>query len=449
MPRDSRPSSPLLCNVKRTHGFEPLTLEGRIPNDLRGTFFKTGPGVFERFGERVTHVFEADGLMSAVRFSEGGAQGAVKIVESAGYKEEEAASTYLYNSNATWLTRMRAMRKGQAKTSGNTNMFAWQERLFALMEGGALQEIDAQTLETLESTDLGIVKSAFSAHPHRVAALKTTFNFGVRYGKKMMLDLFALPDHQSARCIGTLEAPWRSMVHDFMATEKHLIFLIGPVELVLWRALMGLTDFTKLFQWQPKRNAQLWVVPLDDLAAPKVFELDPIWAWHFAGGYESEDGVVVDLSAYPNFDSIKSIGFEEDVGEAPRFTRVQTRGKSISVQRLFERPIDFPNRHPNTDGAFYRHVFGATLDGLVHFDLETGDEQHWRSPGGLQGSEPLVVPRGPDELDAYILALVFDEDRMQSGVSIFEASRLSEGPVAKAWFDQPLPLTFHGTFVSS
>src|SRR5690606_19037376 len=98
----------------------------------------------------------------------------------------------------------------------------------ALMEGGLPLEMDPETLDTLEETDLGVIPAAFSAHPHRVASLETTFNFGLRYGRKMEIDLFALPDEGAARKLGTVEAPWQSMVHDFIATDRHLLFLLGP-----------------------------------------------------------------------------------------------------------------------------------------------------------------------------------------------------------------------------
>ncbi len=438
--------SPLLSNVRRTHDFEPLTVEGTIPASLRGTFYKTGPGVFERFGQRVNHSFEADGLMSAVRFTDIGAFGAVKIVESAGYREEEKAGKFLYNSNASWLSRMRAAKNGIAKTTGNTSMFTYNDKLFALMEAGRLQEIDPETLETLEASDLGVVKSGFSAHPHRVSALNTTFNFGVRYGKDMLLDLYALPDTGVAKQIGCLKAPWRGMVHDFMATEKHLIFLLGPAELVLWRALLGLTDLGKLFRWKPELGAQLWVVPLSEPSKPQVFGLDAIWAWHFAGAWDTEDGVIVDVAAYPNFDSISAIAMEQDLVDLPALTRFQTKNQSISKTTIHDTPMDFPTRHPITDGRRYRHLYGATTDGLMHLDLKTETEQRWKSPGGLEGSEPLVVARSEAEDDAHILALIYDDSRSQSGVSIFDASHLADGPVATVWFGQPIPTTFHGTF---
>lgn len=117
------------------------------------------------------------------------------------------------------------------------------------MEGGLPQEMDPENLDTLEATDFGVIPATFSAHPHRVASLKTTFNFGLRYGRRMSIDLFALPDEGPAKKLGTIEAPWQSMVHDFIATDRHLLLMLGPVKLNIGRAILGLADLTKLFTW--------------------------------------------------------------------------------------------------------------------------------------------------------------------------------------------------------
>ena len=145
--------SPLLRSLARPHGFDALRVEGRLPETLRGTLYRAGPGLFERFGQRLTHAFETDGAITAVRLDGRGAQGAARIVESAGYRTEEAAGRFLYNSAASWLDRMRAMRSGSSKSTGNTSTFLWQDRLYALMEGGLPPEMDLATLDTLEATD--------------------------------------------------------------------------------------------------------------------------------------------------------------------------------------------------------------------------------------------------------------------------------------------------------
>src|SRR3954447_25322389 len=79
-----------LRDLPREHGFEPLTIEGRLPEGLRGTLYRNGPGLFSTFGRRYAHWFDGDGTVSAVRFDgAGGAAGAVRVVQGPGLREEQ------------------------------------------------------------------------------------------------------------------------------------------------------------------------------------------------------------------------------------------------------------------------------------------------------------------------------------------------------------------------
>ena len=42
--------------------------------------------------------------------------------------------------------------------------------------------------------------------------------------------------------------PWSAMVHDFIATQTHLVFVICPVRIAILRALLGVANFERLLQ---------------------------------------------------------------------------------------------------------------------------------------------------------------------------------------------------------
>jgi all-trans-8'-apo-beta-carotenal 15,15'-oxygenase len=65
---------------------------------------------------------------------------------------------------------------------------------------------------------------------------------------------------------------------------------------------------------------------------------------------------------------------------------------------------------------------------------------------GQRPSEPIFVPRaesGP-EGDGHLLTLVYDPKTHRSHVAVLDAQRLGAGPVARAFFDHHVPMTFHG-----
>ena len=57
---------------------------------------------------------------------------------------------------------------------------------------------------------------------------------------------------------------------------------------------------------------------------------------------------------------------------------------------------------------------------------------------------PRRVPRSED--DGWLVGPFLDYARGQSGVAVFDARHVADGPVALAWLDYPLPLAFHGQF---
>src|SRR5687767_9186898 len=93
-------------SLPREHGFEPLSVEGRLPADLVGTLYRNGPGIFEAFGRRYAHPFEGDGVISAIRIGAGQALGAARVVVSRGLAEERRKGRVLYGGAGPWWRRM-------------------------------------------------------------------------------------------------------------------------------------------------------------------------------------------------------------------------------------------------------------------------------------------------------------------------------------------------------
>ena len=85
----------LFTNLAREHGFEPAEVMGSLPDGLNGTLYLNGVGILEQFGRRYDHVFEGDGALTAIRFSNGKAYTASRVILSAGLREEQSAGRHL------------------------------------------------------------------------------------------------------------------------------------------------------------------------------------------------------------------------------------------------------------------------------------------------------------------------------------------------------------------
>jgi all-trans-8'-apo-beta-carotenal 15,15'-oxygenase len=445
-------------NLRRPHGFEPLEVEGTVPEDLRGCLYRVGPGLFERFGVTVAHPFEADAAMHAVRFGER-TEGAVRVLESAGYLEEQAAGRRLYGTGAGWLRNFSGNFRRRSKNTANTSVWLHDGQLYALMEGGRPTKIDRDSLAVLGEEDFdGVLRSTFSAHPHRVAALATSFNFGVRYGREHLLDVYAMPDHGGARRLTSVAMPWSALVHDFIATQTHLIFAICPVRIAIFRALLGVTNFERLLVWEPERGTQLLIVPLADPDAVVRIEAEPLWVWHFVNAFDDAGELVVDLCRYADFGTLAAIRTGRDKAteaSLPLFhrARIDARRKRMTSEQRHDAPAEFPRVHPRVAGARHRfaYILGAEdgRDCIRVLEVESGRASTWLPEHPTALSEPIPVVRGDrpgDERGVWLLTTGLDEARERSFIAVLDAENLERGPIAKAWFDQPLPLSFHGAF---
>ncbi|PRP92260.1 Apocarotenoid-15,15'-oxygenase [Enhygromyxa salina] len=454
----SNPSSPR--NLGRTHSFEALEVEGELPSDLAGTLYRVGPGLFERFGVRVDHPFDADGAITAVRVAAGGARGATQIIESEGYREEEAAGRRLYGSGASTLRQLRNNFTGRAKNTANTSAWAWNGGLYALMEGARPTELDPETLAVAGERDLGVVARTFSAHPHRVAELETTFNFGVRYGKHCGLDLYALPDAGPVRQIGAIDLPHNTLVHDFVATSTHLVFVICPVELIMWRALLGIGGIAKMLRWTPALGCELIVVPLAEPERPKRISCDAFWVWHFANGFAHGNDLVLDLCRYADFGSLDAIATGVRRSDPPRYQRafIDLDAGRVRFELRGDAGVEFPRVHPAVEGRAHQFAWVSvepegpeTGEGVGRIEPERGTLRAWMPAAGIKSGEPIPVPRGrgDDETDVWVLSLCHDGDSDRSFVAVLDGHEPERGPVAKLWFDQRIPQTYHGVWVGA
>src|SRR5207248_4937167 len=88
-------------DLPREHGYEPLVVEGTIPQELRGTIIRNGPTLFSAQGRPYDHWFDGDGGLSAVHFGNGRARGAARIIRSEQLAEENRAGRMLYGVYGT------------------------------------------------------------------------------------------------------------------------------------------------------------------------------------------------------------------------------------------------------------------------------------------------------------------------------------------------------------
>ena len=171
-------------------------LDGSVPKDLEGTFFRTGFGRFEigktarSDGIKVLHPFDADGLISAVTMKDGKATYRHSLVRTDGLRKE--LKTKKMSGRGTFANHKPRGVLGNflslgIKNVANTNVLYWGDRLLALWEGGHPYSMEPDSLRTTGEYDFkGLLKAgdAFTAHPRvdantgRLVGFTSRRNFG-------------------------------------------------------------------------------------------------------------------------------------------------------------------------------------------------------------------------------------------------------------------------------
>ncbi|HET8775609.1 MAG TPA: carotenoid oxygenase family protein [Thermoanaerobaculia bacterium] len=439
-------------DLPREHGFEPLRVEGTLPEQLRGVLYRCGPARFSIGGEPYLHWFDADGAVAAVRFEGSRVDAAVRTVATRWLRREQAANRQLYRSYAQlgrgwrrWLTL--------PKNPANISVMPFDGQVLALWEAGLPISLDPATLETRGETNLGgRIGPTFSAHPHRVG--KTLFNFGVHYGAKFSIDLYRF-EREITR-VASVPLPRPTIIHDFIVTAKHAVFFCAPVRLRLARLLAGMGSFDSNLAWEPEHGTEVIVIPLANPGKPVRFTVPPFFQWHFVNAWEEGDTLVVDYLPYDDFETNAWFGRApyEPARQPPpsRYARARLdlKAKRMDVDVLSEVSLDFPAIHPEAAGRPHDQVWLLDLQdsippSLARFDTKRRTLRRVPLGDNTFPSEAVVVPAMVGS-DGWVLSLVYDGERDASYVAVIDGARPEDGPVARLWFDHAIPFLFHGAW---
>ncbi len=454
----------------REHGFTPLRVEGRVPEGLRGTLYRNGPADFS--AGRRPHWFDGNGAITAVRFTDDGVTGAVRQTHapSADHDAGRHRNRYgAFRQAMSWPQRVRTL-FGQPgiRNAANINVLPWQGRLFALYETCLPLEVDPETLETIGETDLdGIIPAAWNAHPHRVPARRATYQLGLRIGPRVHMDVFALPDIGPARLLASVPLPGVTELHDFFATEHHLIVVLPP----LYASPLNVVrrgSFVEALQWQPDEGTEILVIPIDAPEKMRRIRTEPFFYWHSANAYESGDGksITLDLVRYPDFPAVLSWIDNASAGKPGRPPNAGlwrgeidlVRGRARWEER-WPQSCEFPMVNPARLARPQRHTWLAAHSGneaasgwwnrIARVTTDSGTAVTFDPGPNRAVGEPVPVRKSDQEDDVWLLVMVRDTAADATHLAIWDAARPDEDAIARIWFDQQLPPSLHGAWVAA
>ena len=435
-----------------------LTVRGELPRGLAGTLYRNGPN--PHFPTNNGHWFTGDGMLHAFAIENGKAGYRNRWVRTPKWQLENAAGRALYTG---FGGRAEGAPADSPMTGGvaNTHIVRHGGRLLALEEQHLPTEIDPRSLDTLGVRDFGMLKGPFTAHPKIDPATGELLFFGYNAAGPFTPELsFGMLDAKGAVSrYEHFEAPYASMVHDFMMTERHVLFPVLPLTGSMERTMAGGAPYA----WEPDRGAYVGVVRRDGTGADvRWFRGEAAYAFHVMNAWEEGDRIVAEVMAFdepplfPHADGSPG----DPVRQRARLTR-WTFDLASPTDRFASAAVDdlsgeFPRIDDRVAGSAHRHGWFACarpgkealgLDGIAHIDGLGGARRTFWLPEGDGISEPVFAPRGEEEGDGWILAVAWRAATASSELMVFESRDIEAGPIATVEAPRRVPFGFHGAWV--
>lgn len=448
------------------------TVSGCWPEELKGVLYRAGPARHEVFGYRNRHWFDGDGLVHAWRMGAAGVRHDARLVNTAKVVAERAAGRALFPGLVASPPRAEAVSGPDDLNRANTSVLYHHGRLLALWEAGSPYEIDPDTLATLGPYEFdGVGDGAsmrgvpFSAHP-RTDADGSVWNFGYASAAGAIVLWHVGQDGRLLRS-ARVEVDPVTMPHDFVVTERHLVLLLPPFH---YRPEARADGFLAMHEWRPQDACRVLLVDKDDLSSHSFLELPAQWVFHFGNAWEDRDGVIQFDAARAPDPFEMTVSFSEIMrGRAvPRSParhhayRLDTRAMTVEEQPMLDPDVrsEFPCTDPRVSCRRYRRLVVLSgnmraapvhgmLDEVSTLDVESGRRESFRYPETQIPEEHLFVPvpGSEPETGGWILGTAMDWDRGRHVLNVFDAGRVSDGPIAAAELPYAIPIGLHGKFV--
>lgn len=454
-----------------------------LPEGLRGTYFRNGPGNFVADdGGTVAHELDGDGMVLAISFGdEGGVCVRHRLVQTQGYlrdkNEKRMVSGGIYGTQAT-SPKLFDVKQFAKKNTANAGVLWWEEKLLALWPFGKPFMVDPGSLGTIignqeiGASDLGSALDTqnadvpFGPTPKFCATTGNLVNFGQNPSAGGTdVRFFEFPAGNwtpKYRLPVDVKVPGYTFLSDMAATPRWFIIGAPAVSADGIGASLGKT-MPEVLQGDPGGVSTLIFASRDKNEKKEVtVPIDGVSVEEFANAFELDEGrrVILDVVVADSWD----VGacWKGDPSQRPRRRLVRydvdLSTKSFSRQDLCDRHMGFTSVNKAFGGKRHRFVFGAIahsdsgagpMAGVAKVDTDSGEVEAWL-PGPTEfGGEPLFVPRDAgsgEEDDGFLITVVFDGAAKSSYVAILDARKVSEGPVCRFALEGPVPHGLRGSW---
>ena len=443
---------------------ESCAVTGQIPTALRGTFIRNGPNpMFEPISSY--HMFDGDGMLHGITFSDDGVAYRNRWIRSRGLGAEMAHGSGVYPGLGEVMNFPDASLTGDAgpvKNPANTHIVRHAGKYLALWEGGVPTQVTA-SLDTVGEYDFdGLLKGSMTAHPRldpRTGEMCFfAYSLFAPYLRYHVVDAAGRLVHSVA-----IDLPAPVMMHDFVITEHHAVFLDSPIVFNMETLGAG-----PMVSWRPENGTRIGVMPRRGNAEDITWhEIDPGHVQHFWNGWVEGDRVEFSGSRFdaPDFGIDANAPLDEStasaVGGRPTRYWVDLATGNAGSEQFDDLSGDFNRINDNYNGVRTRYLYMSAFmspgrpigdfDTIVKYDETTGVRTEWFAGSTAHVGESVFAPdpAGTNEDDGWLVNAIYDDTRDATDVVILDARDIAHGPVATVHLPQRVPFGFHANWFAA
>jgi carotenoid cleavage dioxygenase len=414
-----------------------LSIEGALPPELSGVYMRNGPN--PKHGAS-PHWFSGDGMLHGIRL--------------------EAGKAHWYRNRFVQTPKLGAAPRppgtapdpeqmmDRTRSSANTNVMRHAGKIFALEEAHFPFEVTPELATKGYSDFAGKLTGPFTAHPKVCPVTGEMFAFGYSFAEPF-LAYYRIDAAGELQQVETIPVGGPTMIHDFCVTASRVVFMDLPVIFDLELAMQG----SMPYRWSDEYPARLGVMPRAGRADQlQWFDIPSCYVFHPLNAYDDGQRVVLDLARYD---------YLWDKTRKParaRLTRfeIDPAAASVTQRLLSDLPIEFPRVADAKTGLPHRYGYAPAMQDhgqeialasseLLKYDLKRGSVERFDFGAGLPGEFVIASAQGGEDA-GWLMGYTYDRETRQSSFAVFDATRLTKGPIARVGLPQRVPFGFHGNW---